>query len=92
MYLCKVAGSIHMFKIKDRLTPDSIRFKKIYVWDILEIDWREVRVTLNENEINLPTSVSYHLEINLRLENYQKTTPTTACDVETRENMVYLRK
>ena len=27
------------------------------IWVVLEIDWREVKVTLNGNEINLPTSV-----------------------------------
>ena len=55
--LCKVAGSIHLFKITGRLTPDCVGFKKNCIWDVLEIDWREVRVTLNGNEINLPTSV-----------------------------------
>ena len=26
------------------------------IWDVLEIDWKEVNMTLNGNEINLPTS------------------------------------
>ena len=26
--LCKVAGSIHLFKIRGRLTPENIKFKK----------------------------------------------------------------
>ena len=55
--LCKVARSIHLFRTRGRLTPECIRFKKNYIWDVLEIDWRQVKVTLNGNEINLPTSV-----------------------------------
>ena len=55
--LCKIAGNIHLFRIRGRLTPECIGFKKNCIWDILEIDWREVRVTLNGNEINLPTSI-----------------------------------
>ena len=55
--VCKIAGSIHLFRIRGRLIPECIKFKKNCIWDVLEIDWKEVRVTLNGNEVNLPTSV-----------------------------------
>ena len=55
--LCKIAGSIHLSKMRGKLTPESIKFKKNWIWDVLEIDWKEVKVTLNGNEVNLPTSV-----------------------------------
>ena len=55
--LCKVTGSIYMLKIRGRLTPECRRLKKNYFWDVLDIDWKEVRVTLNGNEVNLPTTV-----------------------------------
>ena len=55
--LCKIAGSIHLSKIRGKLTPENIKFKKNWIMDILEIDWKEVKVTLNGSEINLPTSV-----------------------------------
>ena len=55
--LCKIAGSIHLYKIRGRLTPENIKFKKYWIWDVLEIDWKDVSVTLNGNEINLPSSV-----------------------------------
>ena len=67
--LCKIAGSIHLFKIRGKLTPESIKFKENWIWGVLEIDWKEVKVTLNGNEINLPTSVILQLIINLELEN-----------------------
>ena len=55
--LCKIVGSIHLFRIRGRLTPECINFKRNWIWDVLQIDWKEVRVTLNGNEVILPTSV-----------------------------------
>ena len=31
--LCKIAGSIHLFKIRGKVTPGSIKFKKNWIWD-----------------------------------------------------------
>ena len=36
---------------------DKVKLNKHYVWDILEIDWSEVKVTFKEKEINLPKSI-----------------------------------
>ena len=55
--LCKTAGSIHLFKIKGTLNPKDIELNKNYLWDTLEIDWKEVTVTFNDNKINLPRIV-----------------------------------
>ena len=46
--LCKTAGSIHLFKITGRLMTDMVKLNKHYMWDILEIDWSEVKVTFNQ--------------------------------------------
>ena len=56
--LCKTTGSIHLFKITGILTPDKVKLKKHYIWNILQIDWKEVKVMFNGNEINLPKSVT----------------------------------
>ena len=55
--LCRVAGSIHLFQIKGRLNPENVKLKKNRIWDVLEIDWSDISITLNDNEINLPRSV-----------------------------------
>ena len=34
-----------------------MKLKKNWIWDVLEIDWSDVSITLNDNEINLPRSV-----------------------------------
>ena len=55
--LCRVAGSIHLFRIKGRLNSENVKLKKNWIWDVLEIDWSDVSITLNDNEINLLRSV-----------------------------------
>ena len=55
--LCRVAGSIHLFTIRGKLTLENVKIKKNWIWDVLEIDWSNVSITLNNNEIDLPHSV-----------------------------------
>ena len=55
--LCRIAGSIYLFKIRGRLTIQNIRFQRNWIWDVLEINWNDVGMTLNGNNINLPSSV-----------------------------------
>ena len=56
--LCKTAGSIHLFTITGTLVPDNVKLKENYIWDIIEIDWKEVNITLNGNRVNLPKSIT----------------------------------
>ena len=55
--LCRVARSIHLFRIKGRLNLENVKFNKNWVWDVLEIDWSNISITLNDDEIDLPSSV-----------------------------------
>ena len=54
--LCKTAGSIHLLKITGTLKSENIKLNKIYIWDILEIDWKEVTLTFNDIKVNLQKS------------------------------------
>ena len=66
--LCKTAGSIHLFKIKGTLKPKNIKLNWNYIWDTIEIDWKEVSMTFNDNKMNLPRVVTIKLKdkINIR--------------------------
>ena len=44
------------------LKAENIKVNKNYIWDTLEIDWKEVTVTFNENKINLPRVVTIKLQ------------------------------
>ena len=56
--LYKTAGSIHLFKIKGTLKSKNIKLNNNYLWDTLEIDWKEVTVTFNDNKIELSRIVA----------------------------------
>ena len=56
--LCKTSGSIHLFKIKGTLKPGDIKLSRHYLWDTLEINWNEIKLTLNGNKINLPKIIT----------------------------------
>ena len=68
--MCKVVGSIHLFKLMGKLTPDCVTVKRNWIWDVLELDWKEVSITLHGNNINMPTSV-----INSGLEDFLVKSP-----------------
>ena len=55
--LCRTRGSILLFKITGKLTPEHIKLKRKILWDIIEIDWKEVNMTLDGNKVNIPKSV-----------------------------------
>ena len=55
--LCRVARSIHLFRIRGRLNSENVKLKKNWIWDVLEIDWSDISTTLNDNKIDLPRSV-----------------------------------
>ena len=44
---------MHLFRITGILTPDKVKLKKDYIWDIVKVDWKEVKVTFNGKVINL---------------------------------------
>ena len=60
--LCKTASGIHLFKIISMLKAKNIKLIKNYLWDTLEIDWKEVNVTFNGNKIDLPRVVIIKLQ------------------------------
>ena len=40
------------------LTLENVKLKRNIFWDVSELGWKEVNVTLNGNIINLPKSVT----------------------------------
>ena len=65
--LCKTAGSIYLFKITGMLKTENINLNKYYIWDMLQIDWKEVTVTFNGNKINLPRVVTIKLQDKIKV-------------------------
>ena len=65
--LCKSAGSIHLFQIYGQLSSDQVTLEKHCLWDLIQINWKEVFVTLNGTIIQMPKSVKIPLRDKYRL-------------------------
>ena len=37
---------------------DKVKLNKHYIWDILEVDWSQIKVTFNGKVINLTNSIT----------------------------------
>ena len=55
--LTKIAGNVHLFKLTGALLLENINLKKNWIWDVLEVDWSDICVTLNGKEVNLPICI-----------------------------------
>ena len=65
--LCKTSGSIHLFKIKGTLKPGDIKLNRNYLWDMLEINWNGIKLTLNGNKIDLPKIITIKMQDKMRV-------------------------
>ena len=55
--LSKIAGNVYLFKLTGTLLLENINLRKNWIWDVLEIDWTDVHVTLNGKEMNSHISI-----------------------------------
>ena len=65
--LCYTAGSIYLFQIIGTSKAKNTKVIKNYLWDILEIDWKEVTVTFNSDKIDLPRAIIIKLQDRIKV-------------------------
>ena len=73
--VCKTSGSIHLFKLMGTINKANITLHKNTLWDIMEIDWQPVMVTLSGNVINLPGSVIIPFRDKFKIRQMMKSRP-----------------
>ena len=73
--LCKTSGSIHLFKLTGSISKENITLHKNRLWDIMEIDWLPVTVTVSGNVINLPGSVIIPFRDKFKIRGIMKSRP-----------------
>ena len=73
--LCKTAGSIYLFKIIGMLKAKNIKLNKNYLWDTLEIDWKEVTLTFNRNKTDVPKVVVIKLQDKIKVRRFMNREP-----------------
>ena len=59
--LNSAAGNVHLFKFSGVLATENFILKKNRIWDVLEINWNNTHVTLNDKEISLPGTLTIPL-------------------------------
>ena len=57
------------------LKPEYIKLNGNYIWDTLEIDWKEVTMTFNDNKINLSRIVTIKLKDKTKIRYMMKKEP-----------------
>ena len=45
----------------------NIKLNQNYIWDTLDIDWKEASVTFNDNKINLPRIITIKLRDKIKI-------------------------
>ena len=55
--LNKIAKNTHLFKLTGELSLDNITLRKNWIWDVLEIQWNDIHIILNDKDIHLPTTL-----------------------------------
>ena len=55
--LCKTLGSNHLFKLMGSINRENVTLHRNTIWDIMEIDWQNVTVTLNGSVVKMPGSI-----------------------------------
>ena len=87
--LSKVTDSIHLFKLTGKVQKENITLHRNKAWDILEIDWKNVTLTVNRNVFNLPGSVIIPFQDKFKVRQMMRSKPfVVAFNAETGTNMV----
>ena len=64
--LNKLAGNVNLFNLTGTLLLDNVTLQKNWIWDVLEVNWNDGHITLNEREKNLPMSLVIPIEYKLK--------------------------
>ena len=73
--LCKMAGKHWLIQNYRYAKTAKCKLNWNYIWDTIEIDWKEVNVTLNSNKINLPKFVTIKLRDKFKIRCMMKREP-----------------
>ena len=65
--LNSAARNVHLFKLTGALLIENFTLKKNWIWDILEVNWNNIHVTLNDKEISLPGTLTIPLAYKLKV-------------------------
>ena len=62
-----IINAVKLKLFRGKLTPEHVKLKRNILWDIIELGWKEVNITLNGNKINLQASLIIPLRDKLKI-------------------------
>ena len=65
--LNSTARNVHLFRLTGALLIESFTLKKNWIWDVLEVNWNNICVTLSNKEISLPRTLTIPLAYKLNV-------------------------
>ena len=65
--LNSVAGNVHLFKLSGALLIENLNLKKNWIWYVLEINWNNTCITLNDKKVHLPGTLTILLAYKLKV-------------------------
>ena len=57
-----LSGNMHMYKLKNAITPEQMSYHKSCLWDIIHFEWHSMHLCINGQPVNLPSSVNVPLK------------------------------
>ena len=61
-----MAGQLHKIKAVNMLQPCQVKLLKHVLWDVIMIDWQQVKITYNGEKINMPSTIIVPLKDKIR--------------------------
>ena len=65
--LNSAARNVHLFKLTGALLIENFNLKKNWIWDVLEINWNNTCIELNDKEVHLPGTLAIPLIYKLKV-------------------------
>ena len=65
--LNNAAGNVHLFKLTGALHLENFTLKKNWIWDVLEVNWNNICVTISDKEISLPGTLAIPFAYKLKV-------------------------
>ena len=61
------ARNVHLFILSGALAVENFTLKKNWIWDVLEVNWNNTHIALNDKEISLPGTLTIPLVYKLKV-------------------------
>ena len=67
--LNSAAGNVHLVKLSGALAVEKFTLRNNWIWDVLEVNWNNSHIALNDKEISLPGTLTILLAHKLKVRN-----------------------